>query len=80
MFAATFYDILKHRELFEPSDFGLMAIGFIAAFISALLVVRALMGSSPTTVLLPLLSTVSAWAFCYWGLSFTGVVNFGRLI
>lgn len=76
MFAATFYDILKHRELFEPSDFGLMAIGFIAAFISALLVVRALM---------KFIANHSFIAFAFYriglgilllGLSFTGVVNF----
>ena len=43
MFAATFYDVYKHREFLEWDDLGLFAVGFVAAFISALLAVRGLL-------------------------------------
>jgi len=42
MFAATFYDVYKHREFLEWNDLGMFAVGFVAAFISALLAVRGL--------------------------------------
>ncbi|PXW88888.1 undecaprenyl-diphosphatase [Nitrosomonas sp. Nm84] len=42
MFAATFYDVYKHREFLEWNDLGMFAVGFIAAFLSALLAVRGL--------------------------------------
>ncbi len=42
MFAATFYDVYKNRDILEYSDFSMFAVGFIAAFFSALLAVRAL--------------------------------------
>ncbi len=42
MFAATFYDVYRNREILEYSDFSMFAVGFIAAFFSALLAVRAL--------------------------------------
>lgn len=40
MLAATSYDLYKSRDLLDANDFGLLAVGFIAAFISALFVVR----------------------------------------
>ncbi len=40
MLAATFYDLYKNRALFDAKDFGVLAVGFVAAFISALFVVR----------------------------------------
>jgi len=43
MFAATFYDVYKHREFLEWDDLGMFAVGFVAAFISALLAVRGLL-------------------------------------
>lgn len=43
MFAATFYDVYKHYEILEFHDFGMFAVGFVAAFFSALLAVRGLM-------------------------------------
>lgn len=43
MFAATFYDVYRHREVLEFDDLGMFAVGFIAAFFSALLAVRGLM-------------------------------------
>jgi undecaprenyl-diphosphatase len=42
MFAATLYDVYKHRQLFSADDIGLFAVGCAASFISALLAVRAL--------------------------------------
>lgn len=43
MFAATFYDVYRHHEILEFNDLGMFAVGFVAAFFSALLAVRALM-------------------------------------
>lgn len=43
MFAATFFDVYKGRELLHVDDFGVFLIGFVTAFFSALLVVRGLL-------------------------------------
>lgn len=43
MFAATVYDLFKHRHLLVADDLLLIALGFVAAFIAALLTVRALL-------------------------------------
>lgn len=43
MFAATIYDVYKSRDAFAAADFPVFAIGFVVSFISALLVIRALM-------------------------------------
>ena len=40
MFAASGYDLLKNRDLLTLDDAGLFAIGFIAAFISALIAIK----------------------------------------
>lgn len=42
MFAATLYDVYKHRELFSVDDLGVLAVGSIASFVSSLVVVRGL--------------------------------------
>jgi undecaprenyl-diphosphatase len=42
MFAATFYDIYKNRELFSMADLELFAVGGTVSFISAFLAVRGL--------------------------------------
>lgn len=42
MFAATFYDLYKHRELLDGGDIPMFAVGFITAFLSALVAVRTL--------------------------------------
>lgn len=42
MFAATVYDLYKHRDLLSMADFPMFAVGFLAAFLSALLAVRTL--------------------------------------
>ena len=43
MGAAVAYDLFKNRDVLDFSDLGLIAIGFIAAFVSALAVVRFLL-------------------------------------
>ncbi|SJM95720.1 undecaprenyl-diphosphate phosphatase [Crenothrix polyspora] len=42
MFAATFYDVYKNRDLFSVDDIGLFAVGGIVSFISAFFAVRGL--------------------------------------
>ena len=41
MVAATGYDLLKSISLFSMDDFAFMAVGFVGAFISALLAIKA---------------------------------------
>ncbi|HGH0150922.1 TPA: undecaprenyl-diphosphate phosphatase [Neisseria polysaccharea] len=43
MVAATAYDVLKHYRFFTLYDVGLILIGFIAAFVSGLVAVKALL-------------------------------------
>jgi len=43
MFAATGYDLLKSWKLLSANDLAMFAIGFVAAFISALLVIKMLL-------------------------------------
>jgi len=42
MFAASFYDLLKHWNLMNAQELGVFAVGFITAFISAFFAVKAL--------------------------------------
>ncbi len=42
MFAATAYDIFKHRDLLDMGDLPMFSAGFITAFISAWIAVRTL--------------------------------------
>ena len=42
MFAATLYDVYKHRDLFSADDIPLFAVGGTVSFISAFLAVRGL--------------------------------------
>ena len=43
MGAAVFYDLFKNRDVLDFSDLGLIAIGFVTAFLAALAVVRLLL-------------------------------------
>ncbi len=43
MFAATFYDLFKHWGLLHAHDFATFAVGFVTAFVSAFVAVRALL-------------------------------------
>lgn len=42
MFAATLYDVYKHRDLFSIDDLSLFAVGSTVSFISAFLAIRGL--------------------------------------
>ena len=42
MFAATFYDVYRSRDILQFDDVGVFMLGFVASFISALLAVRGL--------------------------------------
>jgi undecaprenyl-diphosphatase len=44
MFAATVYDTYKNWSALSLNDAPLVAVGFVCAFLSALLVVRTLIG------------------------------------
>ena len=41
IFAATFYELFKNRELLHTADIPLFAVGFVMSFVTALLVVKA---------------------------------------
>lgn len=43
MFAATLYDVIKHRDELIATDLPVFGVGFVVSFFSALLVIRALM-------------------------------------
>ncbi|MES2819970.1 MAG: undecaprenyl-diphosphate phosphatase [Pseudomonadota bacterium] len=43
MVGATAYSVYKYRELFQPGDFAVFAIGFVTAFIFAMIAVRVLL-------------------------------------
>ena len=43
MFAASFYSLWKVRAEIDPSAFGQIAVGFVAAFVVALITVRAVL-------------------------------------
>lgn len=43
MFAATFYDVYKSRDLLQMEDLSMFAVGFIASFVSAWLAIRGLL-------------------------------------
>lgn len=42
MFAATGYQLVKHREMFSVTDLAPFAVGFVVSFVAALLAIRAL--------------------------------------
>ena len=42
MFAATCYDVYKHRELFDAGDLPMFAVGAVASFASAFIAIRGL--------------------------------------
>jgi undecaprenyl-diphosphatase len=44
MFAATLYSLYKNRHALSADDMAVIALGFVVAFLSALVVVRALIG------------------------------------
>ena len=65
MFAATGYQILKYREHFSADDVATIGIGFVAAFISGLFAVRAL---------LKFLATSNYVPFAWYRVIFGGII------
>lgn len=65
MIAATGYDILKHYKLFTLQDVGLIAVGFIAAFVAGLVAVKALLKFVATKDYVP---------FAYYRIVFGGLI------
>jgi undecaprenyl-diphosphatase len=43
LFAATAYDLYKHKDMLSVTDFGMISVGFLTAFVSAFLAVRGLL-------------------------------------
>lgn len=79
MFAATFYDLFKNRELLDWNDLGLIAVGFVAAFLSALLAVRGLLRFVSNHDF-----TIFAWYRIVFGIvilatAYTGVIGWSEL-
>ena len=79
MFAATFYDLFKNRELLDANDLGLIAAGFVAAFFSALLAVRGLLKFVSNHDF-----TIFAWYRIVFGLvilvtAYTGVIGWSEM-
>jgi len=75
MFAATFYDIFKHRDLLHANDVPMFAAGFITAFFSAWLAVRTLVRFVANHTY-----EIFAWYRIVFGLiilitAYTGLVN-----
>lgn len=78
MFAATFYDVYKHRDLLQASDVPMFAAGFITAFFSAWLAVRTLVRFVANHTY-----EVFAWYRIAFGLvilitAYTGVLTWSR--
>ena len=65
MFAATLYDLYKNRDLIQAEEAALLAVGFVCAFLSALLVVK---------VFLAFVSRHSFVPFAWYRIIFGGVV------
>ena len=67
MIAATGYDVLKHYKLFTMQDIGLIAAGFVAAFLAGLLAVKALLKFVASKNYVP---------FAYYRIVFGGLILF----
>jgi undecaprenyl-diphosphatase len=72
MFAATLYDVYKHRELFSSDDISLFAVGSVVSFISAFLAVRGLIRFISRHNF-----TVFAWYRIAFGILVLGSAHFG---
>jgi len=79
MFAATFYDVYKYREFLEWDDLSMFAVGFVAAFLSALLAVRGLLRFISNHDF-----TIFAWYRIVFGIiilltAYTGVIGWSEM-
>ena len=63
--AATGYDVFKHYELFTLQDIGLIAVGFIAAFLAGFLAIKSL---------LKFVSSKNYVPFAYYRIVFGGLI------
>lgn len=72
MFAATVYDVYKHRDLLHLHDLQVFAVGFVAAFISAFFAVRGLLRYISNHDF-----SVFAWYRIVFGLVVLGTAYFG---
>lgn len=75
MVAATVYDVYKHRELFHADDIALLATGFGAAFLAALLTVKALVAFVAKHSFVPF-----AWYRIVFGLLVLGLWAAGVIV
>jgi len=53
MLAATLYDLYKNAATFAPQEFGVLAAGFIASFLVALLAIKFLLAYVRTNTFIP---------------------------
>jgi undecaprenyl-diphosphatase len=53
MLAATLYDLYKNAATFEPQEFGVLAAGFIASFLVAMVAVKFLLAYVRTNTFIP---------------------------
>jgi undecaprenyl-diphosphatase len=67
MFAATLYDFYKSAALFSADDMGILAIGFVVSFLSALAAVKGF---------IVLVQRVSLKPFAWYRLALAGAVFF----
>ncbi|PXX13736.1 undecaprenyl-diphosphatase [Nitrosomonas ureae] len=79
MFAATFYDVYKNRAILELSDVSMFAVGFMGAFFSALVAIRALIRFISNHDF-----TVFAWYRIVFGIvilvtAYTGVIGWSEM-
>ena len=67
MLAATGYDLLKNASSFAADQFGVLAVGFIASFVVALLSIKFLLAFVRTHTFIPfgVYRIVAAIAFAY---------------
>jgi undecaprenyl-diphosphatase len=72
MFAATGYDVIKHRDLLSFDDIGLFAVGGIASFVSAFVAVRGLLRYISRHDF-----SIFAWYRIVFGLVVLGTAYFG---
>lgn len=76
MLAATTYDLYKSRDLLEVGDIGLFATGFIAAFFSALFVVRVFLAYVSRHSFVPFAYYRIIFGLLVLGLGYSGWVAF----
>jgi undecaprenyl-diphosphatase len=77
LIAAGIYEMVKHRALFSADDLGLLAVGLIASFVSALLAVRALLRYISTHVFTFFALYRIAFGVVVLATGYAGVIDWG---